>query len=72
MDCRFLLKQQKTGNPRKDPNTGYMMSHSLTSTDVTRAQDQKRSEIPAYPRYSPMEDKKQYYQVTPMGLKSLF
>lgn len=56
-----LLKQQPTGNPRKDPNTGYMMSHSLSTTDVTRAQIPNRPEMPAYPSHSPMEDKKMYY-----------
>ena len=25
-----------TGKPRKDPETGYMMNHSLGTTDVTR------------------------------------
>merc|ERR1712025_1401551 len=33
-----LLKNKSTGNPRKDPNTGYMMNHTLPYTDVTRAQ----------------------------------
>ena len=31
-----LLKHAVTGKPRKDPATGYMMNHSLPSTDVTR------------------------------------
>ena len=31
-----LMMQSFTGKPRIDPNTGYMMSHSLSSTDVTR------------------------------------
>ena len=31
-----LMMQQYTGKPRIDPQTGYMMSHSLSSTDVTR------------------------------------
>ena len=31
-----LMMQSYTGKPRIDPNTGYMMSHSLSSTDVTR------------------------------------
>ena len=25
-----------TGKPRRDPETGYMMNHSLGTTDVTR------------------------------------
>eukprot|EP00090_Calanus_glacialis_P013030 TRINITY_DN21643_c0_g1_i1.p1 TRINITY_DN21643_c0_g1~~TRINITY_DN21643_c0_g1_i1.p1 ORF type:complete len:462 (-),score=133.65 TRINITY_DN21643_c0_g1_i1:237-1583(-) len=31
-----LMKNAKTGKPRKDQETGYMMDHSLSSTDVTR------------------------------------
>ncbi|CAB4067773.1 unnamed protein product [Lepeophtheirus salmonis] len=31
-----------TGKPRKDPNTGYMMNHSLPSTDVTKTADPKK------------------------------
>ena len=31
-----LMMQSYTGKPRIDPQTGYMMSHSLSSTDVTR------------------------------------
>jgi hypothetical protein len=31
-----LMMNQYTGKPRIDPQTGYMMSHSLSSTDVTR------------------------------------
>ena len=37
-----LLKEMSTGKPRKDPATGYMMSHSLSSTDVTKSADPKR------------------------------
>ena len=40
-----------------------MMSHSLSTTDVTRAQIPNRPEMPAYPRNSPTEDKKMYYAV---------
>ena len=39
------------------------MSHSLSTTDVTRAQIPNRPEMPAYPSHSPMEDKKMYYAV---------
>lgn len=56
-----LLKDKATGKPRKDPNTGYMMSHALSTTDVTRQQDPTRTELPAYPRRSPMEDRASYY-----------
>ena len=56
-----LLKNKATGNPRKDPNTGYMMSQTNPSTDVTRAQDPGHRELPAYPRQSPLEEKKTYY-----------
>lgn len=56
-----LLKDKQTGKPRKDPTTGYMLSHNLPTTDVTKAQDPKRSELPAYPRMSPSDDKKYYY-----------
>lgn len=31
-----LLKVAATGKPRKDPDTGYMMNHGLSTTDVTR------------------------------------
>ena len=31
-----LLKISTTGKPRRDPDTGYMMNHSLSTTDVTR------------------------------------
>ena len=31
-----LMKNATTGKPRKDPETGYMMDHSLPTTDVTR------------------------------------
>ena len=31
-----LMMQSYTGKPRIDPRTGYMMSHALSSTDVTR------------------------------------
>ena len=31
-----LLSVHVTGKPRKDPDTGYMMNHSLSTTDVTR------------------------------------
>lgn len=56
-----LLKDKATGKPRKDPATGYMMSHALSTTDVTRQQDPTRTELPAYPRRSPMEDRASYY-----------
>ena len=36
-----LMKNQSTGRPAKDPATGYMMSHGLSSTDVTRMADKK-------------------------------
>ena len=36
-----LMKSQSTGRPQKDPSTGYMMSHGLSSTDVTRLADKK-------------------------------
>lgn len=61
MELVPLLKNKQTGNPRKDPATGYMLNHSLTSTDVTKSQDPKRSELPAYPRMSPTDEKKYYY-----------
>ena len=31
-----LLGSAVTGKPRRDPDTGYMMNHSLATTDVTR------------------------------------
>ena len=35
-----LMKNQMTGRPHKDPNTGYMMDHSLNTTDITKHQAQ--------------------------------
>ena len=29
------------GKPHKDPSTGYMMSHGLSSTDVTKLADKQ-------------------------------
>lgn len=37
-----LMKAQATGKPRKDPSTGYLLNHSLPSTDVTKIADPKR------------------------------
>ena len=31
-----LMSVATTGKPKKDPSTGYMMNHSLGTTDVTR------------------------------------
>eukprot|EP00090_Calanus_glacialis_P021912 TRINITY_DN33788_c0_g1_i1.p1 TRINITY_DN33788_c0_g1~~TRINITY_DN33788_c0_g1_i1.p1 ORF type:complete len:454 (+),score=113.33 TRINITY_DN33788_c0_g1_i1:334-1695(+) len=31
-----LMMNQTTGNPKRDPSTGYMMNHSLSTTDVTK------------------------------------
>merc|ERR1712131_250181 len=31
-----LIMDKVTGKPKKDPSTGYMMNHSLGTTDVTR------------------------------------
>jgi len=31
-----LMTNQTTGNPKRDPSTGYMMNHSLSTTDVTK------------------------------------
>ena len=36
-----LMKNQTTGRPRKDPATGYMMDHSLNSTDITKHASQR-------------------------------
>jgi len=36
-----LMKNQTTGKPKKDPSTGYMMNHSLSSTDITKHADMK-------------------------------
>ena len=35
------MKEKHTGKPHKDPATGYMMSHGLSSTDVTKLADKK-------------------------------
>ena len=56
-----LMKEKQTGKPRKDPATGYMLSHSLPTTDVTQSKDPNRHELPAYPKKSPLEEKRQYY-----------
>ena len=55
------MKEKPTGKPRKDPATGYMLNHSLPSSDVTRAQDPTRSELPAYPRTTQSDEKKLYF-----------
>jgi len=44
-----LMKDKFTGKPRKDPSTGYMMSHSLHSTDVTKLADRKGTEYAKTP-----------------------
>ena len=31
-----LMGDKVTGRPRRDPSTGYMMNHSLGTTDVTQ------------------------------------
>ena len=36
-----LMKEKYTGKPHKDPSTGYMMSHGLSSTDVTKLADKQ-------------------------------
>ena len=43
MELVPLLKEMPTGKPRKDPSTGYLMNHSLPSTDVTKKADANRS-----------------------------
>jgi len=39
-----LMSNMETGKPRKDPSTGYMMNHSLSSTDITKHADMKGSQ----------------------------
>lgn len=51
-----LMKNQPTGKPRKDPATGYMMDHSLSSTDITKHADMKG----AQPWHS-VDNKQQYF-----------
>ena len=51
-----LMKSQSTGRPAKDPATGYMMSHGLSSTDVTRLADKMGSN-----QYAARNDNKQRY-----------
>ena len=31
-----LIMDKVTGKPKRDPSTGYMMNHSLGTTDVTQ------------------------------------
>ena len=31
-----LMSRQVTGRPRRDPETGYMMDHGFSSTDITK------------------------------------
>jgi len=52
-----LMKNQTTGRPRKDPSTGYMMDHSLNSTDITKHASQKGPQ----PWHS-AENKHQYWE----------
>ena len=54
-----LMKNQITGRPAKDPATGYMMSHGLSSTDVTRMADKKGANQYASSR----NDNKQRYSL---------
>ena len=37
VECRHIYCVP--GKPHKDPSTGYMMSHGLSSTDVTKLAD---------------------------------
>ena len=43
-----LMKEKYTGKPHKDPSTGYMMSHGLSSTDVTKLADKQGSDTDIY------------------------
>merc|ERR1711962_1303844 len=52
-----LMKNQITGRPRKDPTTGYMLDHSLNSTDITKHASQKGPQ----PWHS-AENKTQYWE----------
>ena len=36
LELATLMMNQATGKPRRDPSTGYMMNHSLGTTDVTK------------------------------------
>ena len=38
-----LIMDKVTGKPKRDPSTGYMMNHSLGTTDVTQMATAKGS-----------------------------
>ena len=38
-----LIMDKVTGKPNRDPSTGYMMNHSLGTTDVTQMATAKGS-----------------------------
>jgi len=54
-----LMKDKQTGKPHKDPATGYMMSHGLSSTDVTKLADKKGSQFLS--TRSGHDDKRRYW-----------
>lgn len=58
MELVPLMKDKQTGKPHKDPSTGYMMSHGLSSTDVTRLADKAGGGILS--TRNPMDDRKRY------------
>lgn len=58
-----LFKEKVTGRPKKDPATGYMLNHSLPSTDVTKMAEPKRSpNSNTFPSDTSKEYKKMYYE----------
>ena len=53
------MKDFHTGKPHKDPSTGYMMSHGLSSTDVTKLADKRGGGLLS--TRSQHDDKKRYW-----------
>merc|ERR1719509_328642 len=55
------MKNKMTGKPRKDPNTGYMQSHSLSTTDVTKMAGTAAGPESLYSKRNFPEEKRRYW-----------
>jgi len=56
-----LMKNKMTGKPRKDPNTGYMQSHSLSTIDVTKMAGTAAGAESLYSKRNFPEEKRRYW-----------
>jgi len=57
MELAPLMMNQPTGNPKRDPSTGYMMNHSLGTTDVTKLAGLQGSQP-----WHKVDNKQQYWE----------